>query len=242
MIWPKIGIMIIGSRVLYPEEVDIWSAEVIQISVYRGMKDNMDIMMNCVRACRKAGIRYVIHPVSYSLLDDGDFSDLLKMAAYADLSLILHDERSPGGERLEGPHDIHFRRALEELKSITAVSFENAADTGDIRWFWNNYADSVTLDIGHVEAAGFNSVEFVRAFGDDPCIENIRFVHMHRNNGLHGGITDHWPLRQGCRELEALKELIKIKPDVMVILEINEIEEIEESLNLLRELRDRQPA
>jgi len=238
LIWPKIGIMIIGSRVLYPEEVEIWDAEIIQISVYRGMKDNMDIMMSCVRACRRAGRRYVIHPVSYSLLDDGTFGDLLRMAAYADLSLILHDERAPGGGRLEGAHDICFRRALEELQSITAVSFENAADTGDIRWFWNTYADSVTIDIGHIEAAGFNSVEFVRAFADDATIGNVRFVHMHRNNGLHGGITDHWPLRQGCREMEALKELIKIKPDVMVILEINEIEETEESLNLLRRLRN----
>ncbi len=233
--------MIIGSRVLYPEEVDIRSAEIIQISVYRGMKDNLDIMVDCVRACREAGIRYVIHPVNYSLLHEETFDDLRKMAGYTDLSLILHDERSPGGGRLEGRYDIRFRSALEELESITTVSFENAADTGDIRWFWNNYADSLTLDIGHIESSGFNSVDFVVSL-DDKTVGSIRFVHMHRNNGLHGGITDHWPLSQDCRELAALQELIKIKPDVMVILEINEIEEIEESLKLLRDMRNRQPA
>jgi hypothetical protein len=60
--------MIIGTRVLYPEEINTWNAELLQISVYRDMKGNLEMMKNCARRCREAGIRYVIHPVGYPLL------------------------------------------------------------------------------------------------------------------------------------------------------------------------------
>ncbi len=230
--------MIVGSRILYPEEVSFWDTEILQISVYNGMKGNLGLMTDCARACREAGIRYVIHPVRYSLLQEEMFQDLREIAECADLALILHDERNPHGERLKGQYDARFRKALEELKSITSISFENSTDTADVQWFWNNYADSVTLDIGHIESSGLNSVEFVRSL-DEICIEKIQFVHMHRNNGFRGGITDHWPISHACRELRALEELLKIKSDVSVILEINEIEEIQESLEILKLLRDK---
>jgi hypothetical protein len=61
---------------------------------------------------------------------------------------------------------------------------------------------------------------------------------MHRNGALRGGLTDHWPLLPGCRELQALRELLKRKRDVGVILEINETWETGTSLSLLRELRE----
>jgi hypothetical protein len=60
---------------------------------------------------------------------------------------------------------------------------------------------------------------------------------MHRNNGLRGGLTDHWPLTAECREYRALDTLIKIKPEISVILEINELDDVADSLNLLRNLR-----
>ena len=63
-------------------------------------------------------------------------------------------------------------------------------------------------------------------------------MHIHRNNGWHGGITDHWPLNPDCREVRAFRELIKRKPDVSVILEINETEMIGASLRLLSAIRD----
>ncbi len=203
------------------------------------MKGNLELMMGCAHACREADIRYVIHPVRYSLLQEDMFQDLRKIAEWADLALILHDEKTPDGGRLKGQHDARFRKALEELKSITSISFENSTDTADVKWFWNNYADnSITLDIGHIESSGLNSVEFIRSL-DKECIEKIQFVHIHRNNGLRGGITDHWPLRLDCREIKALEELIKIKSDVSVILEINEIEEIQDNLEILKSLRDK---
>lgn len=229
--------MIIGSRILYPEEVGLWDVELLQISVYRGMKDNLNLMRDCAQRCKEVGIRYVVHPVEYSPLREEVFKDIREMAEWSDLALILHDVKTPDGERLNGEYDIRFRSALEELVSITNVSFENATDTGDVRWFWSTYADSITLDIGHVESSGLDSVDFVRSLDDD-SIKKIQFVHMHRNNGLHGGITDHWPLTPDCREIRAFKELIRKKPDVSVILEINETDMIGASLRLLSALRD----
>ena len=229
--------MVIGTRVLYAEEVEYWNAELLQISVYHGMDKNIEMMEKTARACKEAGIRYVIHPVRYSLLQDEMLKDVLRMAEWADLALILHDERTPEGKRLSGRNETSFRNALKKLQSIIPVSIENAVDTGDIHWFWDNFAESVTLDIGHVEASGLNSVEFVNAL-DVTVLQKIQFVHIHRNNGLRGGITDHWPLSSGCREMKALKSLLQVKHDVNVILEINEIEQINESLNILRSLRD----
>lgn len=223
---------------LYPEEVDYWDAEIMQISVYHGMENNIDMMKKSADACREAGMRYVLHPVKYSLLQDDMMKDIMTMAGSADLALILHDERGPDGERLGGEYEIRFRDALEELRSISPVSIENATDTGDIHWFWDNFADSITLDIGHVEVSGIDSVDFVTSL-DEENINKIQFVHMHRNNGMHGGITDHWPLNRDCREIRALEELLRIKPDVSVILEINEIEEINKSLDILKGLRNR---
>ena len=38
--------MLIGSRVTYPEEVGLWNVEFLQISVYHFMKDNLNQMRN----------------------------------------------------------------------------------------------------------------------------------------------------------------------------------------------------
>lgn len=228
--------MKVGTRILYPEEVGIWDAELFQISVYRGMDGNLEMMKACAGACRDAGIPYVIHPVSYSLLQDEGIKFIKEMATWTDLAMILHDERTPDGQRLNEQYETSFRSAIEELRHVASISFENATATGDVRWFWENYSDSITLDIGHVESSAYNSVEFVRSL-DEATIEKIQFVHIHRNNGLRGGITDHWPLTADCRELKALKELIILKPDVNVILELIEVAEIDDSLQQLRELR-----
>jgi len=229
--------MVIGTRVLYAEEVEYWRAELLQISVYHGMDNNIEMMEKTARACREAGIRYVVHPVRYTILREDMLNDVLRMAEWTDLALILHDERTPDGKRLSGHDETRFRDALKKLQSVTSVSFENAVDTGDIHWFWDNFAESVTLDIGHVESSGLDSVEFVNAL-DETVLKKIQFVHIHRNNGLRGGITDHWPLSSDCREIQALTSLLKVKRDINVILEINEIEQINESLNILISLRD----
>jgi hypothetical protein len=229
--------MIIGTRILYAEEVEFWNAELLQISVYNGMENNTEMMINSARACREAGIRYVIHPVCYSLLQEEMLKEILLMAEWTDLALILHDERTPEGNRISGRNETIFRNALKKLQYLKPVSLENAVDTADIHWFWDNFAESVTLDIGHVESSGLDSVEFVNSL-EETVLKKIQFVHIHRNNGLRGGITDHWPLSTDCREIRALRSLMQVKHDINVILEINEIEQIDESLSILRSLRD----
>lgn len=230
--------MIIGTRVLYAEEIHYWDAELLQISVYHGMDRNIEMMEKTARACKEAGIRYVVHPVRYSLLDEDMLEDVLHMAERADRALILHDEKNAEGTRLAGKDKARFRSALTRLQAVTSVSFENALDTTDVHWFWDTFSDSVTLDIGHVESSGLDAVEFVNAL-DETVLQKLEFVHIHRNNGLRGGITDHWPLSSECREVQALSLLLQRKRDVSVILEINEIEQINESLNILRSLREK---
>jgi len=229
--------MRIGYRVVRPEEVGCWKADIIQISVYKGSPDALAFMEQCAERCRKEGIPYVVHPVRYSLLDVGDLDPLKAMAECSGEALIVHDEKDPGGGRLSGDSAVRFRGVLETLGSLAHVSIENSTDSADAPWFWDNFAPSVTLDMGHMESVGLDSVDFIASL-DGETAGKVRYVHMHRNNGMHGGITDHWPLAPGCRELWALKEFVSRNPDVGVLLEINETGHTGESLALLRDLRD----
>jgi hypothetical protein len=229
--------MRIGHRVVNPGDVGRWEADLIQITVYRGMPGNLRLMHECAGACRRKGIPFVVHPVSYRVLHEGSMEDLRVMAGDADMALILHDEPAPGGGRLSGPHEERFLAAIEELGAVVPISFENALNTADAPWFWARYAESVTLDLGHMEAAGLDSVEYVASL-DEECIRKVKYVHIHRNGRLRGGLTDHWPLRPGCSELRALRELMHRTRGIDVILEINETEETGGSLGLLRSLRE----
>lgn len=220
-----------------PEEAGLWGGEILQISVYRGQEDAMRVVRSCAEACESAGIPHVLHPVGYGLLGPSSLERLKPMAEFAGEALILHDERGPSGGRLEGGYAEQYGNALKELGALVPVSLENATFTGDVRWFWDAFAASVTLDLGHVEAAGLDSVEFVRTL-EPATVEKVRYVHMHRNGPLRGGITDHWPLSAGCRELRALGEFLRRKKDVAVILEINETRETAESMRLLESLRE----
>jgi sugar phosphate isomerase/epimerase len=158
------------------------------------------------------------------------------IAEHVDLALIIHDERTPLGARLHDTYERAFKEALEELSSICTVSIENAADSHDIQWFWKHFANSVTLDIGHLEAAGIDSIRFINELEID-IINKINYVHLHRCNSLHwSGLKDHWSLLKDCQELRALKVLLERKEDVGVILEINDMENLKESLELLEKI------
>ena len=228
--------MLIGTRVHNRHEVNQWDADILQISLYYGHGDNITRLKKCVEACRERQRRYVIHPVFYPILKQETFEDLIVMAELADLAVILHDEKIHDWERITGEHEKTFRELVRELQSVTPVSFENATDTKDVVWFWNHFADSITLDIGHLEAAGIDSVEFIRHL-DRGLVDKIHYVHLHRNNGWRNGLTDHWYITPECKEVKALKELLRGKKDVGVILEVNEREMIEENLNLLKAIR-----
>jgi len=226
----------IGSRIVYPEEVTLWDMEIVQISVYKGWPDNIKHMKGCVEACRDNKIPFVIHPVGYNLLDPSNEETLILMAELSDESLIVHDELSANGGRLTSDEQRTFTSVLNKLREHGPVSIENAADTSDVHWFWDTFADSITLDLGHMESAGLDSVDFVSALSVE-VIEKTEYVHIHRNGEFRNGLTDHWYLLPRCRELSALKTLAARKSDVSVILEINELEKIGESLSLLLKLR-----
>ncbi len=201
----------------------------------------METMLRTTEACRSAHIRYVIHPVEYTLSEVRPerrkilMDDLRVMAERADLALIVHDESMPGGKRLADEETDAYRQSLLELSRLCVVSIENAGANKDVTRFWREYAESITLDMGHLEVAGIDSIKFVKSLDSD-ILEKIDFIHMHRVNGVRGGIRDHWGLTEDCRELIALKELLARKRGLRLILEIIEAEDVEKSLDLLRSL------
>ncbi len=70
---------------------------------------------------------------------------------------------------------------------------------------------SLTLDIGHLELAGLESVMFIQNM-PQPLVERTRFVHLHHHDKEGGqAVSDHKPFVPGCRELAALRELLKRK-------------------------------
>jgi len=229
--------MRVGSRIVYPEEVKKYDMEIIQISVYRQWPESIPRMKDTVEACRQEGIPFVIHPVGYSLLDPDHEKDLLLMAQLTEESFIVHDERSADGKRITSAEQERYRSMLGRLREHTPVSIENAADTVDVLWFWEMFDGPITLDLGHMEAAGLDSVRFIKDL-PDILIKRAAYVHIHRNGEFRNGLTDHWYLLPDCRELEALRVLAGRKDDISVILEINEIEQINDSLLLLRQLRE----
>lgn len=229
--------MLVGTRVVFPEELEQWEADLVQISVYRGMRDRMHVMRQCAALCRKMGIRFVIHPVEYSFAGGSEemLAEAEEMAGLADLALIIHDERNPDGERLSGKYEKNFRDALGKLSAAAHVSVENAAHSGDILWFWDNFGGSITLDIGHLESFGLDSLDFARSL-EERYLDRLRYVHVHRNGDPHGGITDHWHLLPDCREMKALAALLARKKDLDVILEINDAGFTAENLAMVRAL------
>ena len=228
-------------RVTQPHEISLFPADFLQVSVFRRWPNAMDTMLKTVDACRSAHIRYVIHPVEYGLSELRPerrkimMDDLHAMALHADLALIIHDESMRSGKRLANEEADTYRQGLLELSRLCVVSIENAGVSKDIKWFWREYAGSITLDIGHLEVGGIDSIKFVRTLEPD-LLEAIDFVHMHRVNGVRGGIRDHWGLTEDCKELKALKELLARKKGLRVILEVIEADDLEKSLDLLRGL------
>jgi hypothetical protein len=228
-------------RVTTPDEIGRFPADFLQVSVFRRWPNAIDSMFKTVAACHASHMRYVIHPVEYPLAELRPekriimMDDLRTMAQHTDLALIVHDESMKGGKKLEGEAADAYRESLAELSKYCAVSIENAGTNKDIHWFWKEYASSITLDIGHLEVAGIDSIEFAGNLPPE-LLDAIDFVHMHRVNGVRGGIRDHWGLTENCRELKALRELLGRKKGLKVILEIIEKDDLDKSLDLLHSL------
>ncbi|MBF0517305.1 MAG: sugar phosphate isomerase/epimerase [Nitrospirae bacterium] len=235
--------MPLGYGVLSSGNIDSnLSGGIVQVSVFKEWGGTTQDVSRLIERCRDMGLRYVIHPVGYYLSETREHERaqtldfLRRLAEMSPDAIIVHDEGAPWGARLEGIFERCYVRAVEELSTICRVSIENAHNTPDIRWFWGRYAASITLDIGHVEAAGINSIEFVNTL-DNETIEKIDFVHIHKCNGKRSdGSNDHWGLDDQCRELHALRQLLKRKKSAGIIVEVVEHDQILNTLKLIEPL------
>jgi len=233
--------MRLGTRVMSKDEIGRFSVDLIQISYWKRFGPTLSEVEETAFRCREQGVPYVIHPVFTPLsetrtgLKEENLKELTTLARMADLGIIVHDETLPDGRRLTGEPLAQYQRTLTLLSNICSCSIENANNTPDIDWFWGEMEGSITLDLGHFEASGIDSVEKVRSLPDE-ILQRVDYVHLHRKNGEHSGIVDHWPLTEDCREVQALRELLRRKKDFSVILEINEIGRIPESLAIVKKV------
>jgi sugar phosphate isomerase/epimerase len=195
-------------------------------------------------ACKARGIRTVFHPLEYPLTGEyaAETLDALKrLAAAADLGIIIHDEGAAGAARLGNEQADQYARNVQELCGLCRISIENSYNSGDITWFWERFvapapdSASITLDIGHLELAGLDSISFILNMSQR-LVERIDFVHMHHHDARSPhAVKDHQPLVPGCREIEALRVLCKRKEDVRIVLELDATEDgMGQSIELLR--------
>lgn len=234
--------MKIGYRAPAKQELMRYPADLVQISYWKRFGPNLGEIREMAALCREHGLPYVIHPVFTPLSEtrpgprEENLKELTWLAGLADLGLILHDETLADGSRLSGESLRLYREAVEELSVLCSFSIENANNVPDADWFWKEIGGSITLDLGHFESSGIDSVRKVRSLPEE-LLERVEYVHMHRKNGEHGGILDHWPLTPDCREVQALELLFTRKRDISVILEVNEMDQVGESLEILEKIR-----
>jgi sugar phosphate isomerase/epimerase len=244
--------MEIGYRIIRPADIGTQPVTFAQISLWRvadwGVAYGDQAVTEAIetaRTCRARGIRTVFHPLEYSLTDEyaeQTLGVMRRLADDADLGIIVHDEGGGGGKRLSSAEAERYEKNVREISGLCHVSIENSFNSGDITWFWERFvtpaADnlSVTLDIGHLELAGLDSAAFVRNM-PQRLIERITFVHMHHHDPLgQGSVKDHRALIPDCREIRALKELLKRKQDLWVVLELDSQEDgMRQSINLLKQ-------
>jgi sugar phosphate isomerase/epimerase len=231
--------MNLGFRILDETYMDKFELSLVQISIWHNREEDFLIAGQLAQKLRELGKRFVIHPSSLDLSETRSgireyyLSTLKRYAQISDLGIIIHDETLAWGGRLEGCWLEAYKAALAELERISGISIENARDSSDIFWFWETFAGSITFDIGHFEAAGMDPFNVIENLTDE-MIQKIDYIHLHRNNGRKDiGITDHWPLVEGCIELEVLKKLLKLKPDAKVILEVDGEDDIRKSLQVI---------
>ena len=245
--------MELGYRVIRPSDVGLIPLQFVQISLWRtadwGAAEGEEVVQQALEMaalCRRQGIRTVFHPLEYPLTNEyaGETMGVLRrLAAAADLGIILHDEGGVSGQRLSKDLAKEYEANVREIAGLCPVSIENAFNSGDAEWFWNRFvvsgpdSISITLDIGHLESAGIDSASFVRELPED-YLSRIRFVHLHHKAEERYGVMDHWPLVSGCRELKAMHMLLARKKDLWVILELDAGNErgMRQSIDLVRQL------
>lgn len=243
--------MQIGYRIIRPTDVGTQKANFAQISLWRsadwGVSDGENGVQEAIRtaqACKERGIRTVYHPLEYPLTGElaPDSMDVMKrLAAESDLGIIIHDEGADRG-RLTGAEAVQYGVNVRTVSRLCPVSIENSFNSPDSIWFWERFvlpmpdAVSLTVDIGHLEGAGVDSIAFVDRLPGH-LVNRLRFVHMHHHDPDAFGVKDHRPLVSGCHEIEALKILLAKKKDLRVIVELDAAEEgMAESIELLEQV------
>lgn len=244
--------MQIGYRIIRPSDAGTQKAGFAQISLWRsanwGVSDGERGVREAIetaRECKSRGIRTVYHPLEYLLTgeDARHTVEVLKtLAAASDLGIIIHDEGAGNGSRLAGAEAVQYGVNVRTVSRVCPVSIENSYNSGDIVRFWERFVlpmpetVSITLDIGHLEGAGMDSIAFIGAL-QEHLVRRIQFVHIHHHDEHAQGVKDHRPLVPGCREIEALKILLKRKKDLWVIVELDAAEEgMKQSIELLEKL------
>jgi sugar phosphate isomerase/epimerase len=245
--------MELGYRIIRPDDVGKYALKFAQISLWReanwGVADGEEGVRQAgeiAAACKARGIRTVFHPLEYPLTGERAAQTLevmQRLAAASDLGIIIHDEGGGGRQRLSVAEAEQYAENVAHISKHCGVSIENSYDSGDIRRFWERFVapapDSVsaTLDIGHLELAGLDSVSFIRDL-PQRILERITFAHMHHHDPLEPrAVKDHKPLVAGCREIEALKVLLARKRDIRVVLELDAAEDgMGRSIELLKNL------
>jgi sugar phosphate isomerase/epimerase len=245
--------MQLGYRIVRPGDVGLQPLALAQISLWRaaawGVAEGDQAVREAIEmaaACKARGIRTVFHPLEYPLTGGQakhTLGVMLRLAAASDLGIIIHDEGGADGRRLSAAEETQFEKNLFALSSLCPISVENALNSGDATWFWERFvvqapkSVSITIDIGHLESADIDSISFVDTM-PERLAERVSFVHMHHKAEERYGIKDHWPLVPDCREIDALKALIKRKKGLQVILELDATEEgMGQSIELLKDLR-----
>ncbi len=245
--------MKLGYRIIRPSDVGSQPLPLAQISLWRragwGVSEGERAVAEAIemaQECRARGISSVFHPLDYPLTGDlaaGTVAVMKRLAAAADLGIIIHDEGAMGRQRLSGDDAGQYERIVREISERCPVSIENSYNSGDITWFWQRFVVpapprvSITLDIGHLELAGLDSGAFVHAMKEE-LLDRITFVHMHHHDARTGdAVPDHKPLVPGCREIDALRSLAARKNDLYAILELDAVKEgMEQSIALLKPL------
>lgn len=213
----------------------------VQISVWHRSEEDIERIKDLANEVKKRNKRFVIHPFSLYLSEtrrekrEYYLKTLKKYAEIADLGLIIHDETVPGIGRLQGGWSDAYQEALAEIKKICPVSIENGNDCPSVLSFWKTYASSIVFDIGHFEVAEMDCYQVIKEMEEEKLIGKLDYIHLHRKNGMREnmGICDHWPLVEKCPEIAILKRLLKLKPDVKVILEVDGEEDLRSSLEVL---------
>ena len=201
--------MQLGYRVLRPDDVGKHPLSFVQISLWKkadwGVADGEQGVREAIEMadeCRKRGMRSVFHPLEYPLtgeVSSETLSVMRRLAQAADLGIIVHDEGQPGRERLTQLESDQYQNNIREISKLCRGSIENSYNSGDITWFWDRFVlpapdtVSLTLDIGHLELGGIDSISFVSRLSEQ-LLGRLEFVHLHHHAGSDSGVKDHRPL------------------------------------------------